>query len=334
MRWRSGASQSERCAVGSGRRWLSDDLAEKTKRCAVGWQIAQATEPPLEHQRVDPASQASEDLGPLQLGERIGQFLRGFGVVQGGEGIVLEVEPQPPFEHLPGQGGVAIDVDLDREREPGRQADVDQAQLRVEEVGVQDALLPPRIDQARSALAGGQPEAGAALHAAEDDDQALDQVGSLSQDLVDQLVLAMGPLKEAVVAAGFLGHLLGVVDDGVGLFLGEGHEVAPPDLEDVVAEAFEGRAVGEGQMAREEDAIEAGEHGDDQAGKLGDEARQRLHGVLRWSGASREPHSAVRTPSLPALTGRGSALSGRTLDRWAPDPWDPWDPWLNLIDCS
>ncbi len=37
MRWRSGASQSERCAVGSGRRWLSDDLAEKTKRCAVGW---------------------------------------------------------------------------------------------------------------------------------------------------------------------------------------------------------------------------------------------------------------------------------------------------------
>src|SRR5579883_2709868 len=39
MRWRSGASQSERCAVGSGRRWLSDDLAEKTKRCAVGWHI-------------------------------------------------------------------------------------------------------------------------------------------------------------------------------------------------------------------------------------------------------------------------------------------------------
>ena len=234
-------------------------------------------------------SQAIEDLGPVEVGERIGQLLRGFGVVQGREGVVLEVEPQPSLEHLLGQPGVAVDVDLDREREPGRQADVDQAQLGIEEVEVQDALLPPRVDQARSALAGGQPEAGAALHAAEDDDQALDQVGSLSQDLIDQLVLAMGPLKEAVFDAGFLGHPLGVVDDGVGLFLGEGHEVASSDLEDVVDEALEGRPIGDGQVALEEDAIEAGEHGDDQAGKLGDEARQRLHGVLRRVGASANP---------------------------------------------
>ena len=91
-----------------------------------------------------------------------------------------------------GQPGVAVDVDLDGEREPGRQADVDQAQLGIEEVEVQDALLPARVDQAGAVLAGDQLEAGAALHAAEDADQALED-RSLSEDLIDQLVLAMVP---------------------------------------------------------------------------------------------------------------------------------------------
>ena len=98
----------------------------------------------------------------------------------------------------------------------------------------------------------------------------------------------MGPLKESVFDAGLLGHPLGVVDHGVGLFLGEVHEVAAADLEDVVDEAFEGRPIGDGQVALEDDAVKAGEHGDDQAGKLGDEARQRLHGVLRWVGGLKQ----------------------------------------------
>ncbi len=39
----------------------------------------------------------------------------------------------------------------------------------------------------------------------------------------------------------------------------------------------------------QDDPIEAGEHTDDQAGKLDDEARQRLHGVLLRSGARTNP---------------------------------------------
>jgi hypothetical protein len=39
----------------------------------------------------------------------------------------------------------------------------------------------------------------------------------------------------------------------------------------------------------EDDAVKTGENGDDQAGKLGDEARQRLHGVLL-------PKGLVQTP--------------------------------------
>src|SRR5262245_45825866 len=42
-------------------------------------------------------------------------------------------------------------------------------------------------------------------------------------------------------------------------------------------------------MALEDDAVETGEHRDDQAGKLGDEARQRLHGVLLRKGGSANP---------------------------------------------
>jgi hypothetical protein len=56
---------------------------------------------------------------------------------------------------------------------------------------------------------------------------------------------------------------LGLLDHGLGLLLGEGHELAPPDLEDVVDEAFEGLAVGQEQIALEDDAVKAGEHGDD-----------------------------------------------------------------------
>ena len=40
-----------------------------------------------------------------------------------------------------------------------------------------------------------------------------------------------------------------MLDQRLGLLLGEGHEVAPPDLEDVIDEAFEGRPIGDGRDA-------------------------------------------------------------------------------------
>ena len=69
----------------------------------------------------------------------------------------------------------------------------DQA-LFVEEVEVEHALLSARVDQAGAILAGGEPEAGAAFHAAEDADQPFAD-RPLSEDLVDELVLAVGALE-------------------------------------------------------------------------------------------------------------------------------------------
>jgi hypothetical protein len=106
----------------------------------------------------------------------------------------------------------------------------------------------------------------------------------LSQDLNDQLVLAVMALKESVFGARLLGQSLGIVDDGLGLFLGKGHEVTSPDLEDVIDKVFEGRPVGEREVALEDKAVKAGEHGHNQAGELGDEAQWRLHGVLLQGG--------------------------------------------------
>src|SRR5208337_4007579 len=59
--------------------------------------------------------------------------------------------------------------------------------------------------------------------------------------------------------------------------------------EDMVDEPFESRSIGDGQIALEDHAVKAREHGDDQVGKLGDEARQRLHGVLLRVGATSNP---------------------------------------------
>ena len=198
------------------------------------------------------------------------------------------VNPSLSFEHLLSQPGVAVDVDLDGEREPSRQPDVDQAQVGIEEVEVEHALRPACVDQAGAVLGVGQLEAGAAFHAAEDADQPFAD-RPLSQKLVDELILAVGALEVVVLGAGLLGQALGVIDQGFGLFLSEIHEVAASNLEDVVDEPFESRSVGDGQIALEDDAVKAREHGDDQVGKLGDEARQRLHGVLLRVGTTSNP---------------------------------------------
>src|SRR4029079_354120 len=83
-------------------------------------------------------------------------------------------KPRTPLEHLLFQPGVAVDVDLDGEREPSRQAAVDQAQDGIEEVKVQDALLAALVDQAGPVLGGDELETGTAFHAAEATDQDLE----------------------------------------------------------------------------------------------------------------------------------------------------------------
>jgi hypothetical protein len=165
---------------------------------------------------------------------------------------------------------------------------VDQIQLGIEEVKVQHTLLSACANQTGPTFTVPEFEAWAALHAAEDTNQSrVDR--SLSKDVIDKSLLAMSALKVPVFDAGPLGHVLGVVDHDLGLFLSKGHEITATDLQDVVDEAFERLRVGDVQIALEDHPIEAREHCDDQLGKLGDEARQRVHGVLLQYGMVGKP---------------------------------------------
>src|SRR5208337_5347012 len=71
---------------------------------------------------------------PFELGETVGEALSLGGVIELCERVVLLHEAQFLLHHLLGQPFVAIDVDLDSERQPGLQAHMDQAELRIKEV--------------------------------------------------------------------------------------------------------------------------------------------------------------------------------------------------------
>ena len=206
------------------------------------------------------------------------------GVVELGERVVLLHEAQLLVHHLLGEPLVAVDVDLDGERQPGLEADVDQAELTVEEVVVEDPLLAGPADELRPFRPGHECERRTGFQGTEDAHESLGDA-LVSDEVVGPLVLAELAGAIRVGAAGLLRPVLGMRDQAIGVLGCQGlHEVATADLQDAVDEVLEFAGGGQGQMALEDDAVEAGEHGDDEAGKLGDEARQRLHGVLLREG--------------------------------------------------
>ena len=75
---------------------------------------------------------------------------------------------------LSGQPIVAVDIDLRGKGEPGLNANVTQAELRIEEVEVQHALRPPGESEPGPALAIEKLDGATILHAAEDADQPLE----------------------------------------------------------------------------------------------------------------------------------------------------------------
>ena len=106
--------------------------------------VTERTAPGLSQQRIHLADQTMENLGPPLARKPIGKSLGRFGVIQRNEGIVLLGESQPPLQHLLSQPGMTVDANLGSEREPSGEPDVNQAQIRIKEIKVQDALLSPR----------------------------------------------------------------------------------------------------------------------------------------------------------------------------------------------
>jgi hypothetical protein len=79
----------------------------------------------------------AEDAHPVHAGKTVGQSLRAHQVAHLQEDVVALEVLQPMAVEPARELLVAVDVDLDREREPGLDLHVDQTELAVHEVAVE-----------------------------------------------------------------------------------------------------------------------------------------------------------------------------------------------------
>src|SRR5262249_7275209 len=173
---------------------------------------------------------------------------------------------------------MAVDVNLERIREPGLHAEVEQAKVGVEEVVVEDALRTPGEDQARSPVAIAELDRAAGFLAAQHTDQSLAEA-ALADDLLDQVFLAVLALQVVVGGLVLRGELFAVRDEDFGLLFQEIQEVGAAQAEGAVHKTVEVGFTEKGQMAFEDHAIKAREGGDKGSGKLGEKGIRCLHGV-------------------------------------------------------
>jgi hypothetical protein len=175
---------------------------------------------------------------------------------------------------------VAVDVDLDGERQPGLQADVDQAELGIEEVVIEHPLLPGSADELGPLGAGHKSEGRASFLSAEDADESLGDA-LVADEVLGPLVLAELAGAIFVGATGIPSPALGMLDQAVGVLGRPGfHEVCAANFQDAIDEVFEFAGSRQGEMALEDDPVEAMEGADDEAGELDQKAPCCGHGIL------------------------------------------------------
>jgi hypothetical protein len=132
------------------------------------------------------------------------------------EGVVGGLEGDAGLRQLPRQPAVAVEVDLQAKRRPGRHPHVAQAELRVDEVEVVvQALAADRLEEglaARLVMPG--TIGGAGLHGGEDVHQPR-VIAALGEDLLDPILLAerLELTDELDLKPGLGGQALGVGAD-------------------------------------------------------------------------------------------------------------------------
>jgi hypothetical protein len=104
--------------------------------------IRTLTEPGFVKQWIVETNPMVEDVNPLESGEAVGEGLGTLWVVELGEGVVGLDEAEVLLVHLPSEPVVAIDVDLNGEREAGFLTDMNEAKVGIEKVMAQDAEGP------------------------------------------------------------------------------------------------------------------------------------------------------------------------------------------------
>lgn len=228
------------------------------------------------HQWIDSASQGSQRAGPLLLGEAVGQTLGSPGIVDPAEGVVLFPVGDAALVHLAGEPVVSVEANLSGEREPGRNPHMHEAKFAIDEIEVETEAFAAGRDDLRAALPVGDLEALAGLNGREDADQPLGDLVTLG-DGPDTLFLSNRAGQVEIRPCGSVGHGLGVLLDQLGLPGYESAEVLDPQAL-AGYELLHGLGPSQGQMAFEENPVEARNGAGDLGLMLVDES---FHGVLR-----------------------------------------------------
>src|SRR6185312_15569313 len=116
---------------------------------------------------------------------------------------------------------------------------MNEAELRIEEVVIEDTLLSRLGDESRPLLAGNESEGVAGFQGAEDTDEPFFEA-LFANERLGPLVLLEGAGAIEIGALRLACELLGMSDEPIGPLRGKGlHEVGAADFEDVIDESFE-----------------------------------------------------------------------------------------------
>jgi hypothetical protein len=165
---------------------------------------------------------------------------------------------------------------------------VAEAEVRIEEVEVEDALGPMGEDQSRSVVAVAEFDGAAGFQAAEDADEAVAEA-TLTDLLLDEVFFTDVPLEVEVGGAVLGGEVLGAGDEKFGFFCRKGEEVFAFDAEGMINEAVEVGFSGEREVPLEDHSIVTTENSDKGRSELDEESVRRCHGVLLQKGACATP---------------------------------------------
>ena len=139
---------------------------------------------------------------------------------------------------------------------------MDKAELRIEEVVIENPLLPGSAHELRSAGARYECEAGAGFQGAEDADESLGDA-LVPDEALGPFVLAELAGAIDVVTTGVLRPVAGMSDQAVGVLrCHDFHEVGSADLQNAIDKVLEFARRRQRQMALEDDPVETREYGD------------------------------------------------------------------------
>jgi len=202
---------------------------------------------------IDTFGELREDCGPALVYEHVGQFLGPNTVIDAKQCIVGAHEPDARGREPTSEVFVTVETDLDHEREPGGDPNVNHPEGFVDEVEVQTQTLASGRDDLGFAVTGQHFEAVACLNGRQDTDQAVVDTVALG-DLAGEVIFPTVGVYAQPRSASFSRGLPGSVLEPVRMAIHKVFEIADEHVV-IPQNPFHGAGPVQGQMPFEEDPV-------------------------------------------------------------------------------